>query len=261
MIGNNSCGTHSVMGGKTADNVIELDVITYDGLRMTVGPTSPQEYRRILRNGGRRAEIYRALKDLATRYEPLIRERYPDMPRRVSGYNLEDLLPGTGFDVARALTGTESTCVIVLEARMRLLPDPPAKVLLVIGYPDAPTAADHVPELLGGDGLIGLEGFNQAVIDNIHKHGEHVAGIGELPRGGAWLLAEYGGGTREEADARAAAGRGALSAGEAKVFENPRHEEEIWEIRRSGCEYNPHPRRPFGPADLGGCRRPAGPPR
>ena len=72
MIGNNSCGTHSVMGGKTVDNVIELDVVTYDGTRMTVGPTSPQELR--ADRGGRRtarAEIYRSLRDLAARYEPL----------------------------------------------------------------------------------------------------------------------------------------------------------------------------------------------
>src|SRR5690348_12021728 len=76
MIGNNSCGTHSVMGGKTVDNVIELDVVTYDGTRMTVGPTSPQGYERIVAASGRRAEIHRSLRDLASRYEPLIRDRF-----------------------------------------------------------------------------------------------------------------------------------------------------------------------------------------
>src|SRR5947207_2593406 len=99
MIGNNSCGTHSVMGGKTVDNVIELDVVTYDGTRMTVGPTSPEDYDRIVAGGGRRAEIYRALAGLATTYEPLIRERFPEIPRRVSGYNLPDLLPEKGFNL------------------------------------------------------------------------------------------------------------------------------------------------------------------
>jgi FAD/FMN-containing dehydrogenase len=193
MIGNNSCGTHSIMGGKTADNVIEMDFLAYDGTRLTVGPTSQADYQRVLGRGGRRAEIYRALHEIADRYAPLIRERYPDIPRRVSGYNLDQLLPETGFNLARALVGTESTCGLVLEATVRLLPDPPCHALLVVGYPDAATAADHVPELIGSEGLIGLEGFDGAVIDNIHKHGEHVAGIDELPEGGARLLAEYGG--------------------------------------------------------------------
>jgi FAD/FMN-containing dehydrogenase len=100
MIGNNSCGTHSVMGGKTVDNVIELDVVTYDGTRMTVGPTNADEYDQIIRAGGRRAEIYTSLRELVTRLEPLIRDRYPDLPRRVSGYNLPDLLPEKGFNLA-----------------------------------------------------------------------------------------------------------------------------------------------------------------
>ena len=152
MIGNNSCGTHSVMGGKTVDNVIELDVVTYDGTRMTVGPTSPEAFERILAAGGRRAEIYRSLRDLASRYEPPIRDRFPEIPRRVSGYNLPDLLPEKGFNLARALTGTESTCVLVLEAKVRLLSDPPHHALLVVGYADAAAAADHVPGLLQTEG-------------------------------------------------------------------------------------------------------------
>ncbi|HEY7279695.1 MAG TPA: FAD-linked oxidase C-terminal domain-containing protein [Trebonia sp.] len=237
MIGNNSCGTHSVMGGTTADNVLELDVLTYDGTRMTVGPTTPAEYQRIQAEGGRRAEIYRELADLGARYGPLVRERFPKIPRRISGYNLDDLLPGEDMNVARALTGTEGTCVLILEATVRLLPNPPAHALLVIGHDDAPTAADHVPGLLTGDGLIGLECFDQGIIDNIHKHGEHMAGIDELPPGGAWLLAEYSGDTQDEANTRAESAMRGLAAGNPKVVEDPTHESEVWEIRRSGCEY------------------------
>lgn len=227
MIGNNSCGTHSIMGGKTVDNVIELDVLTYEGDRMTVraGPDGLDPDRR------------ERLEDLARRYAPLIRERYPDIPRRVSGYNLDELLPEKGFNVARALVGTESTCVLVLEAKVRLLPSPRKHALLVIGFHDAPDAADHVPELLGGGGLIGLEGFDQAVIDNIRKHGEHPVGVDELPDGGAWLLAEFGGESQQEADHNAEQARKALTGGNTKLFEDPRHETEVWEIRRSGCEY------------------------
>ncbi|MGB9282125.1 MAG: FAD-binding oxidoreductase, partial [Pseudonocardiaceae bacterium] len=106
MIGNNSCGTHSVMGGKTVDNVLSMDVITYDGTRMTVGPTDDDEYALALATGGRRAEIYRRLRELRDQYARSIRDRFPDVPRRVSGYNLDDLLPEKGFNLARALVGT-----------------------------------------------------------------------------------------------------------------------------------------------------------
>ena len=114
MIGNNSCGTHSVMAGKTEENVIELDVLTYDGLRMRVGATPDDERRPDHRAGGRRGEIYAGLKRIADRYGEQIRQRFPNIPRRVSGYNLPELLPENGFNVARALVGTECTCAVTL---------------------------------------------------------------------------------------------------------------------------------------------------
>jgi FAD/FMN-containing dehydrogenase/Fe-S oxidoreductase len=237
MIGNNSCGTHSVMGGKTVDNVIELDVVTYDGERMTVGATSDEEYRRVLAAGGRKAEIYRGLAGLAGRYAPLIAERYPQVPRRVSGYNLDSLLPGAGFDVAKALVGSESTCVLVLEATVRLLPEPPHHALLVVGYPDAATAADHVPELLGTEGLIGLECFDAGVLDNLAKHGEHIPGMDELPPGGAWLLAEYGAREQDHANELVESARDRAGAGHPKLFEDQQSQSEVWEVRRSTIEY------------------------
>ena len=108
MIGNNSCGVHSLMGlgtGRTSDQVDELDILLYDGTRMTVGATSEEELERIIQAGGRRGEIYARLKDLRDRYADEIRRRYPkNLPRRVSGYNLDDLLPENGFHVARALS-------------------------------------------------------------------------------------------------------------------------------------------------------------
>jgi FAD/FMN-containing dehydrogenase/Fe-S oxidoreductase len=237
MIGNNSCGTHSVMGGKTVDNIIELDVLTYDGERMTVGATGEEEYADILAAGGRRAEIYRGLRELAGRYGPLVTERYPRVPRRVSGYNLDSLLPDAGFDVARALVGSESTCVLVLEATVRLLPEPPRHALLVVGYPDAAVAADHVPELLGTEGLIGLECFDAGVLDNLAEHGEHIAGMDELPPGGAWLLAEYGAQNQDQANALVEAAHDKVGAGKPKLFEDEQSQSEVWEVRRSTIEY------------------------
>ena len=92
--------------GKTDDNVIALDIVTYDGTRLTVGPTSPEELARTIAEGGRHGEIYSRLKTLSEKYAPAIRAKYPDIPRRVSGYNLPFLLPENGFDVARALGGS-----------------------------------------------------------------------------------------------------------------------------------------------------------
>src|SRR5881227_720033 len=159
MIGNNSCGVHSVMGGKTADNVEELEILTYDGLRLRVGKTNEQELTEIIREDGKRGEIYRKLKVLRDKYADLIRARYPDIPRRISGYNLDYLLPENGFDVAKALVGSECTCVMILEATVRLVPNPAARSLLVLGYEDVYSAADHVMEAMAHE-PIGLEGLD-----------------------------------------------------------------------------------------------------
>ena len=130
MIGNNSCGTHSLMGGKTVDNVEELRILLYDGSQMTVGATSEGELQGIIAQGGRRGEAYSALRTIRDGHADLIRARFPSIPRRVSGYNLDELLPERGFHVARSLVGTEGTCVIVLEAKVKLIHSPQHRVLL-----------------------------------------------------------------------------------------------------------------------------------
>ncbi|HSU61346.1 MAG TPA: FAD-binding oxidoreductase, partial [Bryobacteraceae bacterium] len=143
MIGNNSCGVHSVTAGRTEDNVEELDVLTYDGLRMTVGETSESDLDSIIGKGGRRGEIYGKLKSIRDRYADRIRERFPKIPRRVSGYNLPELLLENGFQVARALVGTESTCAIILRAKMKLVHSPQHRALIMVGFPNVFTAGDH----------------------------------------------------------------------------------------------------------------------
>src|SRR3954467_5019448 len=168
MIGNNSCGVHSVTAGRTSDNVEELEVLTYDGLRLRVGATPESEIDRIVRTGGRRGEIYRRLRELRDRYADLIRRRFPRLPRRVSGYNLDELLPERGFHVARLLTGSEGTCVTFLEATVRLVPAPKARVLLVIGCADVGAAAERVPEVLAAgpiaeEDMAGFQAHNHFV--------------------------------------------------------------------------------------------------
>jgi FAD/FMN-containing dehydrogenase/NAD-dependent dihydropyrimidine dehydrogenase PreA subunit len=237
MIGNNSCGVHSLMGGKTVDNIEELDVSTYDGLRMRVGATSEELLEAVIRKGGQRGEIYGKLRALRDRYAALIRSRYPAIPRRVSGYNLDQLLPENGFHVARALVGTEGTCVTVLEATVRLVDSPPARSLLVLGYADIYAAADHVPEVLAHK-PIGLEGLDVGVVTSIKAAGMRAGDLGLLPEGAGWLLVEFGGQNREEANGRARTLVEQLQASSnppaMTLCDDPKDARKIWEIREAG---------------------------
>jgi FAD/FMN-containing dehydrogenase/Fe-S oxidoreductase len=237
MIGNNSCGVHSVMGGRTSDNVIELDVVTYDGLRMTLGETSDDELDGIVAAGGRRGDIYRRMRTLRDRFADDIREGYPQIPRRVSGYNLDDLLPEKGFHVGRALTGSEGTLATVLQAKVRLLHSPPHRSLAVIGYPDHAASAEDVPELLEA-GAIGLEGIDHELLRDMRKHREHLAEIGLLPDGRAFLLAEFGGDEAAEAEDKAhkalkAIGR-SVSDDSVVLHTDDEEQEKLWEVREAG---------------------------
>jgi FAD/FMN-containing dehydrogenase/Fe-S oxidoreductase len=232
MIGNNSCGVHSVTAGRTSDNLTELDVLTYDGLRLRVGATPEPELERIVRSGGRRGEIYRRLRDLRDRYAPLIRERFPRIPRRVSGFNLDELLPERGFHVARALAGTEGTCVTFLEAAVRLVPAPGARVLLVLSYADIFYAADHVLEVLEA-GPIGLEGMDRSLVDSDFTRRSYREVLDSLPAGNAWLLAEFGGDTREEAADRARALMSRLTSPGMLLAEDPAAQARIWQVREA----------------------------
>jgi len=189
MIGNNSCGTHSLLGGKTVDNVEELRILLYDGSQMTVGATSGAEFAQIISQGDRRSEIYRKLYRIQELYAGLIRERFPQIPRRVSGYNLDELLPERGFNLARALVGTEGTCAIALEAKLKLIHSPQHRALVGLGYPDAFFAADHVPEILRLR-PIGLEGFEGSIVDGLQRKGAQDLDL--LPAGRGFLLVEFG---------------------------------------------------------------------
>ena len=241
MLGNNSCGVHSLLSAKaglglrTSDNTHQLTVLTYDGLGLQVGPTSPEELEHIIQGGGRRGEIYRKLKDLRDRYGDEIRRRFPRIPRRVSGYNLDELLPENGFNVARALVGTESTCVTILEATLHLVPSPAARSLLILGYPDVFSAADHVTEILPYDPTA-LEGIDQLLFEWVRAKGDKSANLELLPPGGGWLLAEFGGDSKDQSDAQARRVMEMLkqtsNPPSMKLYDDPKEEEMIWKVRQ-----------------------------
>src|SRR5690349_3517744 len=205
MIGNNSCGTHSLLAGKTVDNVEELSVLLYDGTRLVVGANTVDA---IGDDVGRGGEIRSRLMALRDRYGDRIRQRFPRIPRRVSGYNLDELLPENGFHVARALVGSEGTCAVTLEAEVRLVESPPGRVLVVLGYPDVFSAGDHIPDILRF-APIGLEGIDEMLVDDMKKKKLHPERLKLLPDGRGWLLVEFGGNDRAEAEAKA---RGAMDA-------------------------------------------------
>jgi FAD/FMN-containing dehydrogenase/Fe-S oxidoreductase len=253
MIGNNSCGVHSVMAGKTDDNIEQLEIVTYDGLRMTVGRTDRVGTDAFVRPGGpgssgrgdhgRESQIYNSLKQIADQYADLIRQKFPNIPRRVSGYNLNYLLPENGFHVARALVGSEGTCVTILEATCRLVESPPERVLLVLAYPDIYQCADHVPEIMARHKPIGLEGFDDVLVGYTRKKGINSEGLALLPEGNGWLLVEFGGQTMHEAESQA---RGLIEAlnrspnpPNARLYSGAQAKR-VWEVRESSLGVTSH---------------------
>ncbi|TFW27794.1 FAD-binding oxidoreductase [Massilia horti] len=236
MIGNNSCGAHSVMAGKTVDNIHRLEIVTYDGLRMWIGPTSDQELEQIIREGGRRGEIYADLKALRDQYAQQIRTRFPKIKRRVSGYNLDQLLPENGFNVARALVGTEGTCVWVLQAEAQLVHSPPERVVVVLGYSDIYAAADQTPAILPF-GPIALEGLDGSLIEDMRRKHLDLRNVACLPKGNAWLLVEFGGDTKDEAQAKAKAMIQAQAQHTVaqQIYLDRETQNRVWAIRETGA--------------------------
>ena len=249
MIGNNSCGVHSVMaefygpGPLTADQVVELDVLLYDGTRMTVGSLTPEELDEVITAGGRRGDIHRGLRDLRDRYREQIEHRYPDIPRRVSGFNLDRLLPEHGFDVAKALVGTEGTCVVVLSATLRLIDLQPERSLVVLGFPDACTAADHVP-FVREHRPVGLEGIDSMLVDFMKRKGLHPDDVELLPEGDGFLLVEFGSDDADDARAKACDFVDAVGRLEnpptVKLFDDDWEEQQLWQVRESGLGATAH---------------------
>ncbi|WP_024520436.1 FAD-binding and (Fe-S)-binding domain-containing protein [Bradyrhizobium sp. Tv2a-2] len=240
MIGNNSCGAHSVMAGKTLENVRALEVMTYDGERFWVGPTTEDEIEAIILAGGRKGQIYSDLRELRDRYAHHIRKRFPSIKRRVSGFNLDQLLPENGFNLARALVGTEGTCALVLKASVDLIISPPHRVLLVLGFDDIYVAADAVPDY-ERFGPIAIEGLDRMIIRGLQARNLAQAEIDLLPSGDAWVVLEFGADTEGQAKAqaeRAAAyfrGRPKGPRPSTKIVTDRAMQQRIWSIRENGA--------------------------
>jgi FAD/FMN-containing dehydrogenase/Fe-S oxidoreductase len=248
MIGNNSCGATAQRTGKVVDNVVSLDVLLYDGTRFTAERTDDREYAVIERMGDRRSQIYRALRRIRDEHGDLIRQRYPDIPRRVSGYNLDSLLPEHGFDLAGLLVGSESTLVTVLRAELELVPVVKERALVVLGFDTIADAADAVPKIVEHE-PIALEGVDHYLIHDEQLKGMNHQALEELPKGDGFLMVQFGGDTTEEADQRAHAMLDALGESEhdadVAFMDDPAREDELWQVREAGLGATAHvPDRP-----------------
>lgn len=215
MIGNNACGPHAVAWGRTADNVLALEMIDGTGraLSVTTGLDSIPGL----------TELVRA--NLAT-----IRTGFGRFKRQVSGYSLEHLLPENGANLARMLVGTEGTLGVITSATVQLVELPEKPVLAVLGYPSMAEAADAVPALLAHDPLA-IEGIDARLVDVVRRaHGD--AAVPELPNGAGWLLVEVGG-----VNALERAHLLAQDAGTRELVVHPAGPEAtaLWKIRADGA--------------------------
>jgi FAD/FMN-containing dehydrogenase/Fe-S oxidoreductase len=237
MVGNNSCGTHGLYTGKTVDNVAELVLHTYDGRRLELGiyaesADTKDDLRRV-------ADQLRALRE---EFVDEIRGGYPTISRRVSGYNLDQLLPENHFHLARAVVGSESTCGLVTEITVSLSAWPKFRQLVVVGYEDIYHAADDVPRLLQYD-LIGLEGFDEALVHQMRKKDMLLENLSLLPPGRGWLLCEVGADTEALARAKAQRVIDDLSGNAAGVLlADPLQQAMIWSVRESGLGATARPK-------------------
>ncbi|MBA8824734.1 FAD/FMN-containing dehydrogenase/Fe-S oxidoreductase [Saccharopolyspora lacisalsi] len=238
MIGNNSCGTHSVAWGKTVDNVRSLEVLLDDGTRLEVGPTPPEEMEALCARGDRVGRLYRSLRELIGEAGDDIRAGFPDLTRRVSGYNLDQLLPENEFHLARALVGTEGSCATVLSATVELVPSPPKRAMVVLGFADTYAAADEVTRLRDLEALA-IEGLSAELVEVVSHRNPESPALPLLPGGRSWLLVETGGNTTEEAESGARRIVEALGDRvETVTHTDPARMAALWKIREEGSGYS-----------------------
>jgi len=225
MIGNNACGPRALGYGRASDNVVALDVITGTGERLTLDSRADAR--------ASDSPTLRALAALADEHADLIRREFGRFSRQVSGYSLEWLLPERGFDVAKFFAGTEGTLGVITRATVRLVADDPHKLMLALGYPTMPDAADAMPAILPFRPTA-VEGMDVRIVDVVRRK-LGASAVPDLPRGGGWIFVEL-----TDTDPAALAGRadGLLAASgclDGRVVTDPQITQALWQIRSDGA--------------------------
>lgn len=238
MLGNNACGVHAQMAGPVSSNVESLEVLTYDGTRMTAGWMTEPEMDDTIQRRGRIGEILSLTKTLRLRYEDAVRTGFPHIPRRISGYNLDQLIPGGDgrFNLGRALVGSEATLVTILEATLNLVHNPPYQTMVVLGYPDIYQAGDDIAEIVALQPM-GLEGIDYKLIEKMSTKGMYTRHLRSLPEGKGLLLVQFPGESQEESDAKAqdlASRLGRRShPPNVKLYHDKNEERGVWRLRET----------------------------
>jgi FAD/FMN-containing dehydrogenase/Fe-S oxidoreductase len=229
MIGNNACGSRALGYGRTSDNVLGLDVLTGSGERLALGdvPRAPGA------GDPATSATLSALRELVAADLAVIRTELGRFGRQISGYSLEHLLPESGFDVARALTGSEGTLALTLAARLRLVRDEPVRVLVALGYPSMAEAADAVPAVLEHR-PVACEGLDARIVEAV-RSGRGPAAVPDLPRGAGWLFVELTGHRPSEVAGAAQALVRDAGALDARVVTDPAQAAALWRIREDGA--------------------------
>ena len=203
-LGNDACGNHSVRYGRTSDHVAEIDVVTADGARLTATATGLHATDPADSFSVRRAAALAAgLRELAQANLADFRVELGRIQRQVSGYHLANLLPEHGFNVARALVGSEGTCAVIVGARMKLVPKPASALLVCLGYADVVEAARDIETILEFSPAA-VEGIDEAIVDTM-RFRRGAGSVTGLPAGKAWLYVDLDG--DDPASVQAAADR------------------------------------------------------
>ena len=240
MCGNNSAGSHSIAYGKTLDHVLELTCLLADGSEVVLRDLAPAELEAKCRQNDLEGQIYREVRRLVDQHAGEIRERYPTIMRRVSGYNLDELLPGTGkpFGLHRLAVGSEGTFVVVVEMKMRLVPKPRFTALDVVHYDDLQAALESSVDILT-TGPYAVELTDKMILDLARANIEHRARMGFVegdPQ--AIMIVEYAGDTEAEVRAKVEAFEGLRARKRlgyaAHIAYDPAAQQSIWKLRKAG---------------------------
>jgi FAD/FMN-containing dehydrogenase/Fe-S oxidoreductase len=240
MIGNNSSGAHSLIYGKTIDHVAEVTAVLSDSSLVRFGPVNDAELTVKTSQGDLEGAVYRALRKQVATHADEIRARFPHVMRRVSGYNLDELLPSSGqpFDLSKIVIGSEGTLCVVVEARLKLVERPRQTALVACHFQDIVEALRANVEILGTDPSA-VELTDRVLLDQTKNSIEH-APQRRFLKGDpeALLFVEYYGESREELEARADGLEDLLRTkglGYAcvRAFDSDQ-QKAMWELRKAG---------------------------
>lgn len=219
MIGNNACGPRALGYGRTADNVVDVDLVTGTGAHITAS-TPP-------------ADLSAGIEELVGANLGLIRTEFGTFGRQVSGYSLEHLLPENGRSLPRFLAGTEGTLGVTTRATVRLVADAPVRTVIALGYPSMPEAADAVPSILPFRPTA-AEGLDRRIVDVVIR-AKGRAAIPRLPDGDGWMFVEITGEDAGDVHDRARALLDAASPLNGWIVDDPAEAAALWKIRADGA--------------------------